>query len=49
MPNDAGHGHGAVAPWWAKVEVEIVILDIRIAVNPSLQIREFGLKVTTDH
>ena len=27
MPRNAGHGHGAAAPWRAEVEVEGVILD----------------------
>lgn len=40
MPDDACHGHGAVAPWWTKIEVEFVILYIWIAGDASLQTRE---------
>lgn len=40
MAEDAGHGHGAVAPWWTKVEVEIVILYIWITRDASLQTYE---------
>ena len=40
MPDDACHGHGAVAPWWTKVEIELVILYIWAASDASLQTRE---------
>ena len=40
MAEDACHGHGATAPRWTKIEIKIVILDIRIARNTSLQMRE---------
>ena len=40
MTDDASHRHGAVAPWWTKIELEIIILDIGIARNTSLQTRE---------
>ena len=48
MPEDACHGHGAVAPWWTKIEIKVVILDIRIARNASLQTSELEVitKVT---
>lgn len=28
MSDDARHGHGTGTPWWAKGEVELVVLDI---------------------
>lgn len=31
MPLDSGHGHRAVSPWRAKVKIERVVFDIRIA------------------
>lgn len=31
VPNDARHRHGAFAPWWAEVEIELVVLHICIA------------------
>ena len=40
MAKDACHGHGATAPRWTKVEIKIVILDIQVARNASLQMRE---------
>lgn len=43
MPNDACHSHGAVAPWWTKVEFKIVILNIGIAPNASLENRELDV------
>lgn len=43
MPEDACHGHGAVAPWWTKVEIKIVILYIWIASNTSLRTRELQI------
>lgn len=47
MPEDACHCHGAVAPWWTKVEIEVVILYVWIAGNASLQICE--LQTTTNN
>ena len=47
MPKDACHCHGAVAPWWTKVEIEIVVLYIWIAGNASLHTREPGI-ITSD-
>lgn len=43
MPEDACHSHGAVAPWWTKVEIKIVILNIGIARDTSLQTRELDV------
>ena len=40
MAEDARHRHGAVAPWWTKVEIELIIFDIGISRNTSLQTRE---------
>ena len=40
MTDDARHRHGAVAPWWTKVEFELIIFDIGISRNTSLQTRE---------
>lgn len=45
MADDACHGHGTVAPWWTKVEIEIIILHIWITGNASLQTHE--LDITT--
>lgn len=36
MADDAGHGCGAIAPWWTKIEIKIVILYILIPGNASL-------------
>ena len=46
MPQDACHGHGAIAPWWTKVEIEIVVLYIWIAGDTSLQNHELELPLT---
>ena len=40
MPDDACHSHRGVAPWWTKIEIKVVILDVQIARNASLQTRE---------
>ena len=36
MSNDTGHYYGALAPWWAEVEIELVILHEGIATNAVL-------------
>jgi hypothetical protein len=36
MPDNAGHGDGAVAPGWTKVEVELIVLDILIPRHRAL-------------
>ena len=46
MTDDARHRHGAVAPWWTKVEIEFIIFDIGIARNTSLQTRELEANVS---
>ena len=46
MTDDARHCHGAIAPWWAKVEIEIIILDIGIARDISLQTRKLEANVS---
>ena len=49
MTDDARHGHGAVAPGWAKGEIEFIIFDIGIARNTSLQTRELEANVCQNH
>ena len=46
MTDDARHRHGAVAPGWTKVEIEVIILDIGIARDISLQTRELEANVS---
>ena len=36
MPDNASHGDGAVAPWWTKVEIELVVLYVWIPGDTSL-------------
>ena len=36
MADNARHGDGAVTPWWAEVEIKIVILYVRATDNVSL-------------
>jgi hypothetical protein len=36
MPDNAGHGDGAVAPGWTKVEVELIVLHILISRHRAL-------------
>lgn len=36
MTKHAGHGHGAVSPGTAEVEVKFIVLDILIASNCML-------------
>lgn len=36
MPNDTGHRHATLAPWWSEREVEIIVLDVRITIDASL-------------
>ena len=43
MPEDACHSHGAVTPWWTKVEIKIIILYVGIARNASLQTGELDM------
>ena len=46
MTDDARHRHGAVAPGWTKIKIEVIILDIGIAPDISLQTRELEAKVS---
>lgn len=48
MPNDACHSHGAVAPWWTKVEIKIIILNIGIAPDASLENGEPDINTKQD-
>ena len=45
MTDDARHRHRAVAPRWAKAEIEFIIFDIGIARNTPLQTRELETNV----
>ena len=40
MTKHAGHGNGAISPWWAKRKIKFVILDILIAWNITLRLNE---------
>ena len=42
MAKDARHGNIARAPWWAKVEIEFVVLHISVASDIMLQNLESG-------
>ena len=36
MSNHTGHGHTALAPWLSEREVELVVLNVRITINATL-------------
>ena len=36
MANDTGHRHRALTPWWAEVEIKIVIFHERVATDAVL-------------
>ena len=36
MANDAGHCHRALTPWWAEVEIKIVIFHEPVAMDAVL-------------
>lgn len=43
MAEDGRHGHGAAAPWRAKVEVEGVVLDVLVS---RVVLEELGVRAT---
>ena len=36
MPNHTGHGNAALTPWLGKREIEVIVLDVGIAVYVTL-------------
>ena len=45
MPKRTSHGHRTASPWWAKDEVELVVLYERRASNTSLVSRQLALQL----